>query len=88
MKQLVLLITFMITLGAAANVWSDDLIMDKDALNGMLAAPDLVILDVRTGKDWSSSEFKIQSAERAPAAEYADWSASNSKDKTLVLYCA
>jgi len=88
MKQLVLLITFMITLGAAANVWSDDLIMDKDALNAMLAAPDLVILDVRTGKDWSSSEFKIQSAERAPAAEYADWSASYSKDKTLVLYCA
>ena len=59
MKQLVLLFAFMITLGAAANVWSDDLIMDKDALNAMLAAPDLVILDVRTGKDWSSSEFKI-----------------------------
>ena len=88
MKQLVLLFAFMITLGAAANVWSDDLIMDKDALNAMLAAPDLVILDVRTGKDWSSSEFKIQSAERATAAEYADWSASYSKDKTLVLYCA
>jgi len=88
MKQLVLLFAFMITLGAAANVWSDDLIMDKDALNAMLAAPDLVILDVRTGKDWSSSEFKIQSAERAPAAEYADWSASYSKDKNLVLYCA
>ena len=60
----------------------------KDALNAMLAAPDLVILDVRTGKDWSSSEFKIKSAVRAPASEYADWSASYSKDKTLVLYCA
>jgi len=88
MKQLVLLFAVMITLGAAANVWSDDLIMDKDALNAMLAAPDLVILDVRTGKDWSSSEFKIQSAVRAPAAEYADWSASYPKDKTFVLYCA
>ena len=88
MKQLVLLFAFMIPLGAAANVWSDDLIMDKDALNAMLAAPDLVILDVRTGKDWSSSEFKIQSAVRAPAAEYADWSSSYPKDKTLVLYCA
>lgn len=88
MKQLILLFTFMITFGAAANVWSDDLIMDKDALNAMLAAPDLVILDVRTGKDWSSSEFKIKSAVRAPATEYADWSASYSKDKTFVLYCA
>ena len=88
MKQLVLLFTFMITLGAAANVWSNDLIIDKDALNAMLSEPDLVILDVRTGKDWSSSEFKVKSAVRAPASEYADWSASYSKDKTFVLYCA
>lgn len=88
MKQLVLLFAFMFTLGASANVWSEDLIMDKDALNAMLAAPDLVILDVRTGKDWSSSEFKIKSAVRAPAADYADWSATYAKDKTFVLYCA
>ena len=88
MKRLVLMLAFMSTLGAAAIVWSDDLIMDKDALNAMLAAPDLVVLDVRTGQDWSSSEFKIKSAVRAPAAEYADWSAYYAKDKTLVLYCA
>ncbi len=88
MKRLVLLFAFMVTFGAAANVWSDDLIIDKDDLNAILAAPDLVVLDVRTGQDWSSSEFKIKNAVRAPAAEYADWSASYSKDKTLVLYCA
>ena len=88
MKQIVSLLILLIAFGAASNVWSDDLIIDKDALNSMLSSADLVVLDVRTGKDWSSSEFKIKNAVRAPAGEYSDWSASQSKDKTLVLYCA
>ena len=88
MKQLMLLLTLLITLGAVSTVWSTELIIDKDALNDMLESPDLVILDVRTGKDWSSSEFKIKNAVRAPASEYSDWSAAYSKDSTIVLYCA
>ena len=88
MRQLVLLLTLLFTLGMASSAWSDDLIMDKDALNSMLSQPDLVVLDVRTGKDWSSSEFKIKNAMRAPVGDYKDWSASLAKDKTLVTYCA
>ena len=88
MRQLVLLLTLLFTLGMASSAWSDDLIMDKDALNAMLSQPDLVVLDVRTGRDWSSSEFKIKNAMRAPVGEYKDWSASLPKDKTLVTYCA
>ena len=88
MRQLVLLLTLLFTLGLASSAWSDDLIMDKDALNAMLSQPDLVVLDVRTGRDWSSSEFKIKNAMRAPVGEYKDWSAALPKDKTLVTYCA
>ncbi len=88
MKHLVLVLTLLFSFGAATAAWSEDLIIDKEALNDMLSSPDLVVLDVRTGKDWSSSEFKIKNAVRAPASEYSDWSASLSKDKTLVLYCA
>ena len=88
MKHLVLVLTLLVGFGAATSGWSEDLTIDKDALNGMLSAPDLVVLDVRTGNDWSSSEFKIKSAVRAPASEYEDWSASLAKDNTLVLYCA
>ena len=88
MKHLVAVLTLLVSLGAATAAWSEDLVIDKDALNDMLSSPDLVVLDVRTGKDWSSSEFKIKNAVRAPAAEYDDWSASLSKEKTLVLYCA
>lgn len=88
MKRIALLLTLLFTFGAASTAWSEDLIMDKEALNSMLSEPDLVVLDVRTGKDWSSSEFKIKNAVRAPAGEYKDWSASLAKDKTLVAYCA
>jgi rhodanese-related sulfurtransferase len=88
MRQLVLLLTLLLTLGMASAAWSEEMIMDKDELNSMLSAPDLVVLDVRTGKDWSSSEFKIKNAVRAPVGEYKDWSASLPKDKTLVTYCA
>jgi rhodanese-related sulfurtransferase len=88
MRHLVLLLTLLFTLGAASAAWSEDLIMDKDALNAMLSESDLVVLDVRTGKDWTSSEFKIKNAMRAPVGEYKDWSASLPKDKTLVTYCA
>lgn len=63
-------------------------IMNKDALKALLGNDDVVILDVRTGRDWSSSEFKIQGAQRVNAKKIDTWSASLSKDKKLVFYCA
>ena len=62
--------------------------MDKDELKARLGSDDLIILDVRTGRDWSSSEFKVQGAQRASSSDFDNWSASLPKDKTLVLYCA
>ena len=62
--------------------------VDKDELKALLGNDDVVILDVRTGRDWSSSEFKIQGAQRVKGKEIDQWSAGLSKDKKLVLYCA
>ncbi len=62
--------------------------MNKDELKALLGNDDVVVLDVRTGRDWSSSEFKIQGAQRAAANKIDNWSAGLSKDKKLVLYCA
>jgi rhodanese-related sulfurtransferase len=61
--------------------------MDKDELKSMLGSEDLVILDVRQGSDWNSSEFKIKDAVRV---EDGDLSVAKNypKEKTLVLYCA
>ena len=62
--------------------------MSKEELKTLLGSDTLTILDVRRGRDWSSSEFKIQGAQRADAGDFEQWSANLSKDKTLVLYCA
>ena len=62
--------------------------MNKEDLKALLGSDNLVILDVRTGRDWSSSEFKIQGAQRAAKKDFEQWSAGLSKAKTLVLYCA
>lgn len=63
-------------------------LMTKEELKAMLDDPDLTILDVRRGKDWTSSEFKIQGATYAKPEAYADWAAGLPKDKKYVLYCA
>ena len=63
-------------------------IMTKDELKKELGNSDLVILDVRTGKDWKSSEFKVQGATRVNPREFSSWGKKFDKDKTLVLYCA
>jgi hypothetical protein len=62
--------------------------MNKDELKGQLGSDDLVILDVRAGKDWKSSEFKIKGATRANPREFSSWKERFDKDKKLVLYCA
>jgi rhodanese-related sulfurtransferase len=63
-------------------------IMSIESLAGMLDNPDLVVLDVRTGRDWKSSTKKIKGALRADPGNFADWSTTYPKGKTIVLYCA
>ena len=63
-------------------------LMTIDELKVMLDDPDLVILDVRKGKDWSSSEFKIKGATYRDPKTYAAWSGTYPKDRRIVLYCA
>lgn len=61
--------------------------MNKDELKSLLGSETLVILDVRTGRDWSTSEFKIKDAIRVEGKDLS--AASNfTKDHTFVLYCA
>ena len=62
--------------------------MTRDELKGMMQNPDMVILDVRVGKDWDASEFKIKGAVRTDPAKLDAWKDKFGKEKTLVLYCA
>lgn len=56
-----------------------------DELNAMLGS-DVVVLDVRSGRDWSSSEFKIKGAVRANPSEFSNWAMKYPPDTKLVLY--
>jgi predicted sulfurtransferase len=62
--------------------------MSKEDLKSMLGNPELVILDVRSGRDWKSSEFKIKGAIRIDPEKVDSWVSAYSKDKKFVLYCA
>lgn len=62
--------------------------MDRDGLKSLLSSPDLVVVDVRTGSDWNSSDFKIKGAVRVEPGEISSWAGGRAKDKIYVLYCA
>ncbi len=61
--------------------------MDKDELKALLGSENLVILDVRQGRDWGTSEFKIQDALRIDDQDLSVVE-TYPKDHTIVLYCA
>ena len=62
--------------------------MTKEELRAKLDSPDVVIVDVRLGKDWKASEEKIKGAVRMDLAGVESLAAKYGKDKTLVFYCA
>ena len=77
-------LTGRVTCSSAADVAR----MSKDELRGMLGSPDLMIIDVRTEKEWRKSDKKILGATWEDADEFASWDAKYPKDKTIVLYCS
>ena len=47
--------------------------MTKDELKAMLGNPDLTIIDVRYGKDWTGSDMKITGAVREEPGQVKSW---------------
>ena len=88
MKKVLLLLSIFFLVGTSQLIAADVPTMSKDELKNHLGSDKVVILDVRSGKDWSSSEFMIQGAIRAAGSDIDTWSKNYSKEQTLVLYCA
>jgi rhodanese-related sulfurtransferase len=61
--------------------------ISKEELKGMLGKPKVILVDVRTGADWSASMSKIKGAVRAEPDKVDSWMNNYSKDQTLVFYC-
>jgi hypothetical protein len=89
-------IVFVVLLGLAVVQWGVSSAaaapeaprMSKEELKSMLGSNELVVIDVRAGKDWDSSEIKIKGAVREDPKALDLWTARYPKDKTIVLYCA
>jgi len=60
----------------------------KEELKSIMDSGKVSIIDVRRGRDWSASEFKIKGAERITVEEILADPQKYPKDRTLVLYCA
>jgi hypothetical protein len=60
-------------------------LVDKETLKGWLSDPQVLILDVRAGKDWHVSDKKIRGAVRQDPNEVKTWAANLPRDKKIVL---
>ena len=85
---LLLALALVLTSIGVPQAGTDVPLMTTDELNAMLEDPDILILDVRRGKDWKSSEFKIKGATYAKPEAYDEWANTYPKTKKIVLYCA
>ncbi len=88
MKRLLPLFLLFFFIGTSLLHASEVPTISKDELKAQLDTGKTIVLDVRSGRDWSSSEFKIKGAIRAAGEDIAKWSKSYPKDQKLVLYCA
>jgi rhodanese-related sulfurtransferase len=62
--------------------------ISPEQLNNILDSPGLVLLDVRTEKDWNNSDNKIAGAVRVDPNDVDSWAGNYTSDKKIVLYCA
>lgn len=60
----------------------------KEELKAKLNDPNVVIVDVRLGKDWKASESKITGAIRVDPENVTSLANKYTPDKMLVFYCA
>ena len=84
----ILLIFFMVEGCTMFEKFVDAPRMTKEELKTMLGSPNLLIIDVRYGKDWTDSNLKIKGAIREDPEAFDSWANKYPKDKTLVFYCA
>jgi rhodanese-related sulfurtransferase len=69
---------------AAANVP----LISKEEVRANLGSPSLLILDLRTRKQWETSPYKIPGAHWMPKDKVDLWAGNLPLNKTILLYCA
>jgi len=62
--------------------------ISTDELQAMLGSSELVLLDVRTNRDWKKSDKKIVGSVRVDHDDVKSWAGNYGKDQKIILYCA
>lgn len=84
----VLLSLVMIGVLVQAAMAKDIAKITKEELKAKLSDANVVVVDVRLGKDWKASEEKIKGAVRVEGDQIDTLASTYPKEKTLVFYCA
>ena len=72
--------------GQGAAQQADDCFVTKEELKNMLGNPDVTLIDMRFGRDWTDAKLKIKGAVREDPMKPGQWIDKYPKDKTLVFY--
>jgi hypothetical protein len=62
--------------------------ISKDELRAALGNHEVIVVDDRSNRDWTSSAYKIKGAIRVAPGEEETWAARYSKDKMIIFYCS
>jgi hypothetical protein len=60
----------------------------KEELKPLLGRPDVVVIDMRFGHDWTDATLKIKGAVREDPMKPGQWLDKYPKDKMIIFYCA
>lgn len=63
-------------------------LISKDEVKAVLGSPNVVIIDVRAGKDWNASEKKIKGAIREDPEKVKAWAKKYQHNQDIIFYCA
>lgn len=87
-KPLMAIVLTLIFVGCTASSLESQSVprMSVAELNSRLGDDRLVVLDMRTAREWRQSPTKIVGAVREDPSNI-DWAGKYAKDLTLVLYC-
>ncbi len=87
-KLITAILMFSVVSGCASSPFADDAVprMTKEELKQRMGAPDVIILDTRTGSDWNDSDQIILGAVRAEPKKFSKWAEAYPKYATIVLY--
>ncbi len=62
--------------------------ISTDELKSHLGEDALLVLDVRSNRDWVGSAVKVVDAVRVDPGRVDQWASNYSKESKIVLYCA